>query len=277
MKTSNIFKVIFVALSFIATSANAQKMNPADSAAWVNFEQQVTSHLSNAIKDHHNCLESTADEIIVEDGKVVGLMGVIHPSWVFSSCVGGAYTIGDAKDTGTENRTSATAEVTVEYRAYHEHDGKKAKIGFYSALSFAANTPVTIENQRTYFYGGRLDVGGTINPCGKSQLTVAASLSYLNSVSQETYEGSNKKVDFRSNAFFPGIMAKYSHAVGYIRRHKKYDIMGRNTDGTGKLPVELFAKVRLEGGQIGKPKVSDDIITWTGWRFAVMAGVSIPL
>jgi len=278
MKTLNIFKSVMMIVAIAASvNVNAQaKLTKADQDH-IQDQREKVAFVAGAAKGRANCYEYEAPK--VEKGLVTEVVGVKHPRVTFSLAGGFSSISGKSEDLGSQTASSGTVEATLEYRAYHAHDGKDAKFGFYGALSGQISTPTTIENLKAYNYGLLVDAGVIVNPCGKAQLTLAATAAYLNSVSQEivSNDAIQGNIDFKSNPLYLGGMVKASYTVGYITRKKNYNVKGQKITGVAKTPIELFVKGRIGTTEIGKPKVNGNTFTWSGVRVTAELGLTIGL
>lgn len=284
MKTlSNIVLKSVMFVAFVATSVNVNaqakltKAQEEANAAHLQTQQVATALVTGAMKGRSNCLKF--DSPTVENGLVTSITGYKHPRVTFSLGGGFSSIHGESEDHGSQTASSGTIEATLEYRAYHAHDGKDAKFGFYGALSAQLSTQTTIENLKAYSYGLLVDAGIIVNPCGKAQLTLAGTAAYLNSVSQEVVSNDaiSGNVDFKSNPLYLGGMVKASYTVGYITRRKNYNVKGQKITGVAKTPIELFVKGRIGTTEIGKPKVDGNTFTWSGVRTSVFVGLTLGL
>jgi hypothetical protein len=279
MKTSNyIFKSVVIAVvAMFTASANAQTKLSAADAAHIQDQREKVAFVAGADKGRANCYEYEAPK--VENGLVTEVVGVKHPRVTLSLAGGFSSISGKSEDLGSQTASSGTAEFTAEYRAYHAHNGKDAKVGFYGALSATLSSQTTMENLKAYSYGLLVDAGVVINPCGKAQLTIAGTAAYLNSVSQEVVSNDaiRGNIDFKSNPLYLGGMVKASYTVGYITRRKEYNIKGQKITGVAKTPIELFVKGRIGTTEIGKPKVNGNTFTWSGVRTSVFVGLTLGL
>jgi hypothetical protein len=279
MKTSNyIFKSVMMIVAIAASvNVNAQaKLTKADQDH-IQDQREKVAFVAGDRKGRANCFEYEAPT--VKDGLVTEVVGVKHPRVTFSLAGGFSSISGKSEDLGSQNASSGTVEATLEYRAYHAHNGKDAKLGFYGALSAQVSSQTTIENLKAYSYGLLVDAGVVINPCGKFQFTAAATAAYLNSVSQEivSNDAVQGNIDFKSNPLYLGGMAKVAYTIGYIKHSKNYNIKGQKITGVAKTPIELFVKGRIGTTEIGKPKVDGNTFTWSGIRVTAELGLTIGL
>lgn len=278
MKTLNIFKSVMMIVAIAASvNVNAQaKLTKADQDH-IQDQREKVAFVTGAMKGRANCLQYDAPT--VEDGLVTKIVGKKDPRVTFSLAGGFSSIHGESEDLGSQNASSGTVEATLEYRAYHAHDGKDAKLGFYGALSAQVSSQTTIENLKAYSYGLLVDAGVVINPCGKFQFTAAGTIAYLNSVSQEVVSNDaiQGNIDFKSNPLYLGGMVKASYTIGYVKHSKNYNVKGQKITGVTKTPIELFVKGRVLTSEIGKPKVNGNTFTWSGVRVTAELGLTIGL